>query len=290
MVVDINGTELLQSAYYPFGIAFQKGGNVNKYLYNGKELQEDEFEEASLDWHDNGFRMYDANIGRWHIKNPLGESMSNVSPYSYCFNNPLLYTDLPGLIPRCNWDTRQYYEDINGDGVQNGGDYNISFDQAMDYYKDSSDKYEATHSYAGSGNSLYYKGTVWTKTRSSSGTFIPNDQIDIAQSNGGAENWAGVLTFAGPAAAIDGPIPFGDMVAASVVVTYGIYDVASRIHANCNRNPKPHLVYAITSMDVSGAIRVEKYGITSRKDNVDGNNGRPAYQANKFNKMDPTRA
>lgn len=80
------------------------------------------------------------------------------------------------------------------------------------------------------------------------------------------------------------------MVGASVVLTYGIYDVASKIHANSKRNPNPHLVYAITSMDVSGAIRVEKYGITSRKDNVNGNNGRPAYQANKFNKMDPTRA
>ncbi|HEY3387708.1 MAG TPA: RHS repeat-associated core domain-containing protein, partial [Saprospiraceae bacterium] len=65
---------------------------------------------------------------------------------------------------------------------------------------------------------------------------------------------------------------------------------AAIIHANSKNNKNPHLVYEIYSIDAMGTRRTEKYGITSREDNKDGNNGRPAYQANKFNREDPSRA
>jgi RHS repeat-associated protein len=57
----------------------------NKYLYNGKELQDD----FDLNWYDYGFRMYDATIGRWHVPDPLTIMFPDVSPYQYVHNNPI---------------------------------------------------------------------------------------------------------------------------------------------------------------------------------------------------------
>ena len=83
--------------YYPFGMLFEKQNlDKNKYLYNGKELQEDVFNGVALDLYDYGWRHYDAALGRWYNIDPLADEYIHLSPYSYVANNPLIFIDPDG--------------------------------------------------------------------------------------------------------------------------------------------------------------------------------------------------
>ena len=105
--------------YYPFGSMFA-ANNVakNKYLYNGKELNNEFFEN-----YDYGARFYDAQLGRWHVQDPLAEKYYRWSPYHFAGNNPISNIDFNGMD---YWGTndpeliRRFME-----SVQNG---NESFD------------------------------------------------------------------------------------------------------------------------------------------------------------------
>nr|WP_320054900.1 JAB-like toxin 1 domain-containing protein [uncultured Acetobacteroides sp.] len=84
--------------YYPFGKSFDNV-NVpqNRYLYNGKELQDQYIGGTPFGWYDYGARFYDPELGVWHTMDPLAEKYRRWSPYNYCVDNPLRFTDPDGM-------------------------------------------------------------------------------------------------------------------------------------------------------------------------------------------------
>ena len=80
--------------YYPFGgtVNSDQKGVGTPFRYNGKELEPDD----GLDWYDYAARRYDPALGRFTSIDPLAAKYPDVSPYAYCSDNPIKYTDPDG--------------------------------------------------------------------------------------------------------------------------------------------------------------------------------------------------
>ncbi len=84
--------------YYPFGMEAldYRSSLENKYLYNGKELQDEQIGNGKLDWYDYGARFYDPALGRWSVIDNKAEKYYFTSPYTYAINDPISVIDPDG--------------------------------------------------------------------------------------------------------------------------------------------------------------------------------------------------
>jgi RHS repeat-associated protein len=109
VVIDQGGTVQQVNHYYPFGGLFGEGMQLSNqpYKYNGKELDR----KFGLDLYDYGARHYDAALGWWFTMDPLAEKYYSISPYAYCGNNPVRFTDPTGMVidslSQADWDKQK---------------------------------------------------------------------------------------------------------------------------------------------------------------------------------------
>ena len=95
----------LTYTYLPFGTRISAGTAVlasNRFRLGGKESQT--FGSLDLGKVDFGARMYDPFTARWTTADPLSVVQRPISPYAYCFDNPLVVVDRDGQIGETLWD------------------------------------------------------------------------------------------------------------------------------------------------------------------------------------------
>lgn len=94
VVINSAGIVKETNHYYPFGGVYANTGNVQRYKYNGKELDT----KNGLNWYDYGARHYDPALGRFTTVDPMAEKYYSTSMYTYCGNSPIRFVDPDGQM------------------------------------------------------------------------------------------------------------------------------------------------------------------------------------------------
>jgi RHS repeat-associated protein len=122
-------------------------------------------DEMGLNWLDYGARYYDPVLGRWHSPDPLSEVSRRWSPYTYCYNNPLIFVDPDGML--AGW-----IEDSEG---------NVSWD------KNTNSQQEFNANYADKSGSKYVSDNENCNSYtlpSGDGKLVMNDWKDVEVEDG----------------------------------------------------------------------------------------------------------
>ena len=86
-------------AYMPFGESFIDQRNADEYDIRFKFTGKERDAESGFDYF--GARYYASDLSVWLSVDPLSILYPNLSPYAYCDNNPIYYTDPDGrtIVP-----------------------------------------------------------------------------------------------------------------------------------------------------------------------------------------------
>ncbi|SNA72387.1 hypothetical protein DK150_260003 [Flavobacterium psychrophilum] len=147
----LNGQISQHVEYIAFGeVLFEEHSSSFKspYLFNGKELDR----ETNLSYY--GARYLDMKTSLWLNVDPLAEKTPNWSPYAFCNNNPLFFTDPTGMsaeppvegIPQYIDDSGTYFWD-----EKKGNYWNSTKGEEYKVTSESKSKGDATYIFNGEG-------------------------------------------------------------------------------------------------------------------------------------------
>ena len=92
--------DLDRKDYYPFGKEWKQSGmptSSNAFLFSGKERQHSEgYDGAITSFYDFGARFYDPDGVQFLQQDPKIEKYVSITPYNYCFGNPIVFADHDG--------------------------------------------------------------------------------------------------------------------------------------------------------------------------------------------------
>jgi RHS repeat-associated protein len=120
--------------YYPYGMVMGDlsyvSGTKNDFMYQGKERQE----ELDLYWYDFGARMFDQQLGRWHVVDPM---LQYNSPYVGMGNRPSSMIDPNGMWSIGGWFRNLFKSITWADGNPENDNYyadpNWAFEEGEAY-------------------------------------------------------------------------------------------------------------------------------------------------------------
>ena len=133
-------------------------------------------------WYDYGARLYDPQLGRWMTVDPLAEISKKLSPYVYCFDNPLKYGD----------DTGEYPTKKIAEGSRIGSPFGPRYDANEKKWKSHEGQDFPTKS--GSNIHAAASGTI-TKVKTEENGY--GNYVEITHSNGMITRYGHLLSLKG---------------------------------------------------------------------------------------------